>query len=152
MPPSAKDKMLDLAEFKQILELIYRSLKPHCCRLDPGETYDPEEVLHDANLKPFIHDYAEYERKQILELRDLNAHAIVVEMFELGRLAADGMSLVFPHWQSALRLFNWAADPEAGAWERLVVALDALNIQPVVAHMPEVSLNLPELLFEDIVA
>lgn len=85
-------------------------------------------------------------------MRDLNAHAIVVEMFELGRLAADGMDFLFPHCQSALRLFNWAADPEAGAWGRLVVALDALNIPPMVDHMPEVSSNLPELLFEDIVA
>jgi hypothetical protein len=74
-------KIIDLENVsKETFDLIEGSVDFSDYQLPKDPNYDPNSVLDDAVLKPFIRDYAEYAEKGRLELSNINARAIGDEL------------------------------------------------------------------------
>jgi hypothetical protein len=122
---ASEAKIVDLENIleKTTFDLIWRSVDISNHTLSKHSNHDSETTLHDAVLKPFIRDYAEYTRKGKLELGNIDSNAIYQELFDL--MPSNPLGQVFPSWRPLLELFVWAVDPESGAGERFCERVNA---------------------------
>jgi hypothetical protein len=128
-------KIIDLENVsRETFDLIEGSVDFSDYQLPKDPNYDPNSVLDDAVLKPFIRDYAEYAEKGRLELSNINARAIGYELCNLKPPGPLGQE--FPSWLSLIELFVWAFDSEARAWERFCERVNATRQSKMSGTFP----------------
>jgi hypothetical protein len=115
---ASEAKIVDLENIpEKTLDLIQDSVDIENYMLPEISNHHSKTELDDAVLEPFIRDYPEYVQKGRLELGNINSQAIQQALLDLK--PSDPLGKEFPAWLALIKLYVWAADPEAGAWERI---------------------------------